>query len=128
MFLGQRDFLRRRIKQLHRDAPVCTQLLDRPLKGVADTEITADPGGFGTGGVAQNRRCRRDHHIFEVAQDRNDRIRKTQRQRSAAFHIAQEDKRQDRNGAEQWRPHQARHGRSAVTRRCREGFEYRFGR
>ena len=96
--------------------------------GVAHAQITADPGGLGPGGVAQDRRCRRDHHIFQVAQDRYESIRKTQRQRSAAFHIAEEDKRQDRNGREQCRARHARRGGSAVTRRCREGVEHRFGR
>jgi hypothetical protein len=43
---------------------------------VANAQITADPGGFGTGGVAQDRRCRRDDHILEVAKDRNERVRK----------------------------------------------------
>ena len=48
MFLGQHDFLRRRIEQLHRDAPVRPQLLDRPLQGVANAQIAADLGRFGT--------------------------------------------------------------------------------
>ena len=91
-------------------------------------QIAADPGGFGTGGVVQDRRCRRDHHILQIAEDRNECIRKPQRQRPAAFHIAQEDKGQDGNGREQFRARHARRGRFTVTRGCREGFEYRFGR
>src|SRR6185503_10819290 len=82
----------------------------------------------GTGGIVEDRGCRRHYHVLQVAEDRNECVRKTQRQRSAAFHIAQEDKRQDRNRREQWRARHARRGRSAFAGRCREGREHRFGR
>lgn len=79
---------------------MCTQLLDCRLQGVPNAQVTTDPGGFGARSVIEDRGRRRDSHILQVAEDRDECIRKPQRQRSAVFHVAQEDKRQDGDGRE----------------------------
>ena len=58
---------------------------------MANPEIAAYLSGVNTSGVAEDRGGGRDDHILHVAEDRDERIRKSQRKRSAVFHIAQKD-------------------------------------
>ena len=109
--------LRHRIEQVHRDAPVCSQLLDVPLQEVARPQITARAGGVGPSRIVQDRRCRKDGNVVEPAEHRNQRIRKPQRQSFAVFDFAQENKRQHGNRRERCRARHARCGRSREAAR-----------
>ena len=127
MFLRERDPVRPRIEQVNRDAPVRSHSLNGPLQSVPNTEITADSPGPCIGRVVQDRRRRRDNHVVQVAQDRNECIGKPERKCSTVFHIAEKYERQNGDGRELFRALGARRD-SPGDRRRSERFDYRSGR
>ena len=78
MFLRIGDLLGHAIEEVHRDAPVCSHLLDVPLQDVADPQIAARVGRVGPGGVVKDCRCRNGSNILETPEHGNQSICKTQ--------------------------------------------------
>jgi hypothetical protein len=77
MFLRKGDLLGHAIEEVHRNAPVCSHLLDIPLQDVADPQIAARVRRVGPSGVVKDCRCRNGSNIRETPEHGNQSICKT---------------------------------------------------
>ena len=78
MLLGRNALLRHRIEEVHRDAPVGSQLLDVSLQEVARPQIAARAGRVRPCGIVEDGRCRKDGNVFEPPEHRYQCISKPQ--------------------------------------------------